>query len=232
MKLPDGYKVLLALFIFVVIWISAYQYMSKPSYTTEAFENIQVGANAYKVHEDLENPKLAAETMAKLNQSAKQLIYKLNSKYIDDHTGLASINPQCRQIVVDGIINLTKNFKTANMEENIPERSGGDTSYVIDKGAIFAMCLRDPKNGNRVEESDKIGSLSFVLFHEMAHLFTTSYGHDSLFWNNFKFLLQEASAAGLYSPIDYKKNATPYCGIVITYSPLYDKDLQEYHLDN
>lgn len=199
-----------------------------PNKFTEPFENIRIGANSYKVHEDLDNPRLAAETMAKLNQTAKQLIYYLNSKYIDSHTAIASVKPQYQSIVVTGINSLTKNFKTANMEENIPERSGGDTSYVIDKGDVFAMCLRDPKNGNRVETPDKMNALAFVLFHEMCHLFTSSFGHDTLFWNNFKFILQEATLAGLYTPVDYKKDKSPYCGIVISYSPLFDTDLQEY----
>jgi predicted metal-dependent hydrolase len=196
--------------------------------TAESFESIRVGNNSYKVHEDLDNPKFAAETMDALNQVAQQLISLLNNKYINNEQGIDSIKPQYRDIVRKGIISLKKNFKTANMEENIPERSGGDTSYVIDKGDVFAMCLRDPKNNNIVDVSNNMNELKFVLIHEMAHLFTSTFGHDSLFWNNFKFMLEEATIAGIYTPINYKKNKKPYCGIVISYSPIYDADLKEY----
>lgn len=196
--------------------------------TVEAFESIRVGANSYKVHEDLTDPKFAAQTMDQLNTTAQKLIRLLNSKYIDNQQGMDSIKPEYRDIVSKGIVSVTKNFKAANMEENIPERSGGDTSYVIDKGDVFAMCLRDPNNNNLVDVSNDMNELNFVLIHEMAHLFTSTFGHDTMFWNNFKFMLQEASIAGLYTPINYKKNKQPYCGIVISYSPLYDSDLKEY----
>lgn len=194
----------------------------------EPFESIRVGANSYKVHEDLDNPILAAETMAELNTTAKKLIYHLNSTYIDSPMGVVKIKPQYRDLVVQSIKSLTRNFKTANMEENIPARSGGDTSYVIDKGDVFAMCLRDPKNGNKVESSDSMNELRFVLLHEMSHLADASYGHNTSFWNIFRFILQEAVATGLYIPVDYKKITKPYCGIVISYSPLFDADLVDY----
>ncbi len=191
----------------------------------EGFARVKVGANSYKIHEDLENPLQAAETMDQLNTTSLALIDHLQTKYIKK-SGKELIKEQYQKIVMDGVAALKNNFKTANMEENIPERSGGDTSYVIDKGDIFAMCLRDPKNGNKIDP--KMNDLIFVLIHEMSHLFTSTYGHDSLFWNNFRFLLQEADEVGLYSPINYKKNGSPYCGIVISYSPLYDKGLVDY----
>jgi hypothetical protein len=194
----------------------------------EAFQMVRGGNNMYKVHEDLQDPHLAAETMDSLNTTAKELIAFLNAKYTNNNAGQLSINPKYRDIVLSGIRDLSKNFKTANMEENIPERSGGDTSFVIDKGDVFAMCLRDPKNRNTIHGPGDLNELRFVLIHEMAHLFTSTFGHDALFWNNFKFLLQEAIELGVYQPINYKKNSKPYCGIVITYSPLYDLDLKEY----
>lgn len=198
-------------------------------FSMEAFENIRIGANTYKVHEDLDNPRLAAETMAELNSTAKTLIYHLNRTYIDDPMGVAKIKPQYRETVINGIKSLTKNFKTANMEENIPARSGGDTSYVIDKGDVFAMCLRDPKNDNKVESPSSKNELNFVLFHEMSHLADyAAYGHNTSFWNIFRFMLQEATIAGLYRPVNYKKSTAPYCGIVISYSPLFDLDLVDY----
>lgn len=191
----------------------------------EGFAMVRAGSNSYKVHEDLDNPQGAAQTMEKLNITATQLIDHLYTKYIDGE-GLVLIDPKHQKTVREGIKALKKNFRVANMEENIPERSGGDTSYVIDKGDVFAMCLRDPKNNNKLD--DKYNNLVFVLLHELTHLFTSSFGHDTLFWNNFRFVLQEAVSINIYTPIDYKRTGSPYCGIVVTYSPLYDMSLKNY----
>ena len=192
----------------------------------EGFENIQVGANSYKIHEDLDDPMKAAETMDKLNTVAQKLIAHLYATYIDDPNGANTIKDEYKGIVLNGIKALKKNFRTASMEENIPERSGGDTSFVIDKGDVFAMCLRDPKNGNQIDPN--FNALTFVLVHEMSHLAYNGYGHPIGFWTMFKFILQEAANIGLYMVEDYKQNGSPYCGIVITYSPIYDTTLAVY----
>lgn len=196
--------------------------------TYEPFENIKIGNNSYKVHEDLQDPVKAAETMDRLNAVARQIIDNVYQKYITEPSGYTIIKPQYQKIVIDGIKSLKKNFRSANMEENIPERSGGDTSYVIDKGDVFAMCLRDPKNGNQIDPN--FNALTFVLVHELSHLFTSTFGHDKLFWHNFRFLLQETTDMGLYSLVDYKANGSPYCGIVISYCPLHDKSLDDYRI--
>jgi hypothetical protein len=193
----------------------------------EGFANVRAGNNLYRVHEDLDNPQAAANLMDRLNSVALDMIQHLSNKYGTD-AGLLQIAPPYRDRVRSSIAALQKNYRPSNLEENIPERSGGDTSYVIDKGDTFAMCLRDPKNGNHID--DRLNNLIFVLLHEMTHLFTDTFGHDKLFWNNFKFMLQEATEARLYSPINYKRDGAPYCGIVITYSPLYDPSMLEYHL--
>ncbi len=192
----------------------------------EGFAKVKAGDTSYKVHEDLDNPQGAAETMHELNKVATKLIDHLQVKYIDENR-LDMIDTKYQKIVKKGIQAMKKNFKAANMEENIPERSGGDTSYVIDKGDVFAMCLRDPRNNNKLD--DKFNNLVFVLLHELTHLFTSTYGHDTLFWNNFRFILQEATAIDLYTPVDYKRTGSPYCGIVVTYSPLYDVSLKDYY---
>lgn len=243
--LSDGQKKVALCTAIIIVFVLSLIYVILPARKSaftaqrstiamEAFENIRIGANTYKVHEDLDNPRLAAETMADLNATAKTLIYHLNRTYIDDPMGVVKIKPQYRETVITSINSLTRNFKTANMEENIPARSGGDTSYVIDKGDVFAMCLRDPKNENKVESSENKNELTFVLIHEMSHLADKSFGHGNSFWNIFRFMLQEAMIAkdanniSLYHPVDYKKITAPYCGIVISYSPLFDPDLVDY----
>lgn len=195
--------------------------------SVEGFAMVRVGGNSYKIHEDLQDPVKAAQTMDKLNAVAKSLIDKLYKKYISDTNGMNLIKDAHKKIVKRGIKDLKKNFVSANMEENIPERSGGDTSYVVNKGDVFAMCLRDPKNGNQLDP--KFNDLTFVLIHELSHLAFSGWGHPTGFWAMFKFVLQEAVDFGLYIKTDYKKQGSEYCGIVITYSPLYDSKLDEYH---
>lgn len=225
--------------IIVVIWIVYTQYEARQMaqirrkqflpklLKMEGFQKIRAGDNNYKVHEDLENPQEAAQLMDRLNTTAQTLINHVYKKYIGTNEADAIIKPQFKSTVLKGVAALKKNFKTANLEENIPERSGGDTSYVIDKGDVFAMCLRDPKNNNKIE--DKYNNLVFVLIHELAHLSSKSYGHPVEFWQNFRFLLQEAATIDLYQPVDYKKTGSPYCGIVVSYSPLYDTSLKDYY---
>jgi hypothetical protein len=51
---------------------------------------------------------------------------------------------------------------------------------------------------------------------------TLSIGHKQEFWQNFKFVLENAKAAGIYHPVDYKKNPKEYCGMEINDNPYYD----------
>ena len=51
---------------------------------------------------------------------------------------------------------------------------------------------------------------------------TVSIGHTEEFWQNFKFLLENAIDENIYHPVDYKKNPQPYCGMDITDNPYYD----------
>ena len=67
-----------------------------------------------------------------------------------------------------------------------------------------------------------INTLTFVAIHELAHITTKSIGHKSEFWENFKFLLEEAKSAGIHQPEDYKKKPKEYCGMKITDNPYYD----------
>jgi predicted metal-dependent hydrolase len=62
----------------------------------------------------------------------------------------------------------------------------------------------------------------FVAIHELSHVMTKSIGHKSEFWENFKFLLENAKEAGLHQPVDYKKGPKEYCGMTISDSPYYD----------
>ena len=78
---------------------------------------------------------------------------------------------------------------------------------------------RDKKDNSKLID---INTLSFVAIHELSHVMTKSIGHNSEFWENFKFLLQEAKIAGIHDPIDYKKKPEEYCSMKISDNPYYD----------
>ncbi|KAG6969307.1 hypothetical protein JG688_00005354, partial [Phytophthora aleatoria] len=128
--------------------------------------------------------------MDQLNMKATALIAYMYNRYVIDPAGLDQIAPPYRKTVKTGVLAMQNNFVSTNLEENIPARSRGDTSYVVEKGDIFAVCLRDPNNGDRVDL--EANTLTFVMIHELTHSFTPTYGHDQAFWNNFKFVLSEA----------------------------------------
>ena len=65
-------------------------------------------------------------------------------------------------------------------------------------------------------------TLMFVAIHELSHVMTKSIGHKSDFWQNFKFLLENAKDAGIHSPEDYKKSPQQYCGMTIHDNPYFD----------
>jgi hypothetical protein len=65
----------------------------------------------------------------------------------------------------------------------------------------------------------------FVAIHELAHIMTQSMGHTPEFWNNMKFLLQIATTdLQIYVYQPYHQKPQPYCGIVITDTPLKQGD--------
>ena len=54
----------------------------------------------------------------------------------------------------------------------------------------------------------------------MGHLASGTVGHNQEFWDNFEFLLKEATSIGLYEKVEYSKHPKSYCGIQITDSPI------------
>ena len=84
---------------------------------------------------------------------------------------------------------------------------------------LYGDFLNKTKNSTKLID---LNTLTFVAIHELAHIMTTSIGHKQEFWQNFKYMLQNAKEAGIYDPIDYKKNPQQYCGMDINDNPYYD----------
>ena len=118
----------------------------------------------------------------------------------------------------DNVKQLVKNFNPTTIKETLP--TSEYTAYSENKGEKLAFCLNKKKNNddNLIDSN----TLMFVAIHEIAHIMTTSIGHTEEFWNNFKFLLENAVELKLYTPVDYKKEPEGYCGMNITDNPYYD----------
>jgi hypothetical protein len=111
---------------------------------------------------------------------------------------------------------LVKNFKASRIVETLP--TSEFTAYSENKGEKIAFCLRKQKDQLQLID---LNTLTFVAVHEMSHLTTTSVGHHADFWTNFKFLLENAVAIGIYNSVDYNKQPQEYCGITINDNPLF-----------
>ncbi len=107
---------------------------------------------------------------------------------------------------------LKNNFRPDKLKEGVT--TPGYTSYSINKGEQIVLCLR---NNDKLVD---INTLFFVVLHEFAHLATESIGHTDEFWDNFRWILEEAINIGLYVKQDFKIKNLEYCGMSITSSPL------------
>ena len=118
----------------------------------------------------------------------------------------------------ENVQRLVENFNPTTIKETLP--TSEYTAYSENKGEKLAFCLN--KNNNNNNNLIDQNTLMFVAIHEIAHIMTLSVGHTDEFWQNFKFLLENAVQLRIYEPIDYKKNPKNYCGMNITDNPYYD----------
>jgi hypothetical protein len=159
-----------------------------------------VDGNKYCVR-DRQNVKKAADLLATVTNKCKELVKYVGEKYPDD--------PDVERLV--------KNFNPQKISETLPNSEL--TAYSENKGEKIAFCLSKTKESTTLID---VNTLTFVSIHELSHVMTKSVGHKQEFWQNFKFLLENAKAANIYAPVDYKKKPENYCGMTITDSPYYD----------
>jgi hypothetical protein len=156
--------------------------------------------NTYCVRER-EKLELAANLLAEVTQKMKDMVQYMKAKHPED--------PRT--------IRLVEGFNPKKISETLP--TSELTAYSENKGEKIAFCLNKTKDGDRLID---LNTLTFVALHELSHIMTESIGHKQDFWQNFKFLLTNAKEAGIYNPIDYKKNPKQYCGMDINDNPYYD----------
>jgi hypothetical protein len=156
--------------------------------------------NRYCVRERQKMDK-AANLLAEITQKMKDMVNYLKEKHPHD--------PRTTRLVAG--------FNPKKISETLP--TSELTAYSENKGEKLAFCLNKSKNGTKLID---INTLTFVALHELSHIATKSVGHNQEFWQNFKWVLENAKQAGIYSPIDYKNQPEEYCGMTINDNPYYD----------
>ena len=161
-----------------------------------------VDGNKYCVR-DRAKLQEAADLLATVTQNCKKLVDFMHKKDPEE----------------DRTKRLVSGFNPKKVMETLP--TSAFTAYSENKGEKIAFCLSPTKKngeGSLIDEH----TLMFVAIHELAHVATVSIGHKSDFWENFKFLLENAKEAGIHEPKDYNKSEGKYCSMKIKDNPYYD----------
>ena len=143
----------------------------------------------------------AANLLAETTDKCKQLVKYMHDTLPDDKR----------------VKRLVAGFNPKAMKETLP--TSELTAYSENKGEKIALCLNTTKIGDTLIDAN---TLLFVAIHELSHIMTESIGHKHDFWQNFKFMLENAKAANIYQPVDYKKSPKEYCGMTINDNPFFD----------
>jgi len=185
--------------IFFIIIVSIKIYKESDAFNLKCIIS-DVDGNKYCVRER-HKLELAADMLARTTTKLKQIVAHVAEKFPDR----------------ENVKRLKEGFNPTKVVETLP--TSEFTAYSENKGEKIAFCLDTEKGNNKLIDEN---TLMFVGIHEISHIATKSVGHTDEFWKNFKFLLEQAVALNIYTPIDYKKKPQKYCGMEITDNPYYD----------
>jgi hypothetical protein len=146
--------------------------------------------------------ELAANLLADVTKKMKDMVAYLKKTHPED--------PRT--------VRLVEGFNPKKISETLP--TSELTAFSENKGEKIAFCLNQTKNSD--SKLIDINTLTFVALHELSHVATESVGHKQDFWQNFKWILENAKEAGIYLPMDYKKYPQEYCGMKINDNPYFD----------
>jgi hypothetical protein len=195
----DKQSILIYIIVAFVIFVCLKIYSESDAYNLKCIIS-DVDGERYCVRES-SKMELAADLLATVTKNCKDLVAYCAKKFPDD----------------ENVQRLVQKFNPTKISETLP--TSEYTAYSENKGEKIAFCLNKEKNGTKLID---VNTLTFVAIHELAHIMTISEGHKQEFWKNFKFLLEQSKDAGIYNPVDYKKNPEPYCGMDISDNPYYD----------
>jgi predicted metal-dependent hydrolase len=190
------------LFCAVVIGYLVYMYIQGSDLQLTCVIS-RVDGNQYCVRDRTQVHK-AADLLAKVAQKLKTLKEHME-KTLPDH-------PITQR--------LSLHFNETKIMETLP--TSVMTAYSENKGEKVAFCLQKKNPSETTNAFIDEHTLTFVGIHELTHVGTESIGHEDEFWQNFKFMLQQAEVAGIHRPTDYKKDPTTYCGMELKDNPYYD----------
>lgn len=186
--------------IFFIVAISIYMYWDSDAFQLKCIVST-IDGNKYCVR-DRSKLQDAADLLAKITDKSKNLVEFMKEKHPND----------------DRVKRLVSGFHPQKVMETLP--TSEYTAYSENKGEKIAFCLNKKRKGE--DQMIDEHTLMFVAIHELSHVCTKSIGHKTKFWENFKFLLENAKEAGIHNPSDYKKKPTEYCGMNINDNPFYD----------
>jgi hypothetical protein len=187
--------------ILFILGVCAYiYYISSDEFQLKCIVST-VDGNKYCVR-DRDRLQDAADLLAKITEKCRRLVEYVSEKYPDQ--------PNVQRLVAG--------YNPQKIMETLP--TSEYTAYSENKGEKIAFCLNKKRKGeDQLIDED---TLTFVSIHELSHVATKSIGHKTEFWDNFKFLLENAKESGIHNPVDYKKEPVEYCGMDIHDNPYYD----------
>ena len=197
MEKIDVFGTIIVIFILLTI---VYIYFDSDTFQLKCIVST-VDGNKYCVRER-ERMQEAADLLASTTEKSKTLVNFVSEKYPNN----------------EAVRRLVNGYNPQRIVETLP--TSQYTAYSENKGEKLAFCLNKKKgeNGELIDEH----TLMFVTIHELSHVMTKSIGHKTEFWDNFKFLLEEAKSCGIHDPEDYNKRPKEYCSMKITDNPYYD----------
>lgn len=178
-----------------------YIYKNRNTYELKCIISEEDG-NTYCVR-DRRKLEKAANLLAQVTNKMTQMVDYMHQMHPDD----------------ERTVRLVSGFNPNSISETLP--TSKLTAYSENKGEKIALCLNKNKKKGEDELID-LNTLTFVALHELSHIMTKSIGHKKEFWENFKFLLENAKASNIYQPIDYNKNPSKYCGMTLNDNPYFD----------
>jgi len=178
-------------FIVVLILLSIMSFLKKNKNIIYVKSNID--GKKYLVRK-LKDSQEASNKLAELNQMIDKII------------------DVCQETDKANVKLLKDNYNPETLSETVP--GSKYTSYSVNKGEKISICLRHKDNSYM-----KINTVIFVTIHELAHIMTLSVGHTKEFWDNMKYILEQAEKIGLYVPVDYSIHNESYCGMTINSTP-------------
>lgn len=185
--------------IFFILAACVYIYFQTDEFQLKCIVS-GVDGNKYCVRER-SKLKDAADLLARVTTKCKKLVDYMYDKHPDNEV----------------VQRLKQNYNPNKIMETLPTSTY--TAYSENKGEKIAFCLN--KNNKNNETLIDEHTLMFVAIHEMSHTCTKSIGHKSEFWENFKFLLENAKESKIHIPVDYTKSPVEYCDMTIKDNPYY-----------